>query len=250
MALYLIGLGLSDEKDITVKGLEAVKKCSKLYLENYTSFLQCSVKDLERFYKKKIQISDRDFVENHTKEILSEAKKGNVAVLVVGDPLIATTHVELLIEAKKQKIRTEVIHNASVVSAIGITGLHIYKFGKTVSIPYERKNVESPYDTLLENKRNGMHTLVLMDLKEKENVTIKEAIEYLLGLEQRKKKNVFTPETTCVGCARLGSKNATIKFGTALQLMKQKFGKAPYCLIVPGSLHFKEEEYLEMFRIR
>ena len=43
MTLYLIGVGLGDEKDITVRGLEYVKSCEEVYLENYTSFLQCSV---------------------------------------------------------------------------------------------------------------------------------------------------------------------------------------------------------------
>lgn len=37
--LYLIGLGLGDAKDITVKGLETLKKCKKVYLESYTSLL-------------------------------------------------------------------------------------------------------------------------------------------------------------------------------------------------------------------
>ncbi len=37
--LYLVGLGLSDETDITVKGLEVVKKASRVYLEAYTSIL-------------------------------------------------------------------------------------------------------------------------------------------------------------------------------------------------------------------
>ena len=37
--LYLVGLGLSDETDITVKGLEIVKKASRVYLEAYTSIL-------------------------------------------------------------------------------------------------------------------------------------------------------------------------------------------------------------------
>ena len=36
---YVIGLGLCDEKDITVRGLEAVKSCSRVYLEAYTSIL-------------------------------------------------------------------------------------------------------------------------------------------------------------------------------------------------------------------
>ena len=37
--LYIIGLGLGNEKDITVKGLEAVKRCNKVYMEAYTSLL-------------------------------------------------------------------------------------------------------------------------------------------------------------------------------------------------------------------
>lgn len=37
--LYLIGLGLGDAKDITVKGLEVVRRCSRVYLEAYTSIL-------------------------------------------------------------------------------------------------------------------------------------------------------------------------------------------------------------------
>lgn len=37
--LYLVGLGLADEKDITVRGLEVVKSASRVYLEAYTSIL-------------------------------------------------------------------------------------------------------------------------------------------------------------------------------------------------------------------
>lgn len=37
--LYLVGLGLADETDITVKGLEIVKKAERVYLEAYTSIL-------------------------------------------------------------------------------------------------------------------------------------------------------------------------------------------------------------------
>lgn len=37
--LYLVGLGLSDETDVTVKGLEVIKNASRVYLEAYTSIL-------------------------------------------------------------------------------------------------------------------------------------------------------------------------------------------------------------------
>ncbi len=103
--LYLIGLGLADEKDITFKGLEAVKKCKMLYLESYTSRLSCSKEALEKFYGKKIQLANREFVEN-AEQLLKEAKAENVALLVIGDPLCATTHWDILQRAKEQKIKT------------------------------------------------------------------------------------------------------------------------------------------------
>ena len=37
--LYLVGLGLADEKDITVRGLEIVRRAARVYLEAYTSIL-------------------------------------------------------------------------------------------------------------------------------------------------------------------------------------------------------------------
>ena len=43
--LYLVGLGLCDPSDITVKGLEVVKKASRVYLEAYTSILIASSKE-------------------------------------------------------------------------------------------------------------------------------------------------------------------------------------------------------------
>lgn len=37
--LYIIGLGLADEKDITVNGLEIVRRAERVYLEAYTAIL-------------------------------------------------------------------------------------------------------------------------------------------------------------------------------------------------------------------
>lgn len=63
MVLYFIGLGLGDAKDITVKGLEIVKKCSRVYLEHYTSILTCGQEELEKFYGRSVILADRDMVE-------------------------------------------------------------------------------------------------------------------------------------------------------------------------------------------
>lgn len=249
--LYLIGLGLGDEKDITVKGLEIIKKCSLVYLEGYTSKLQCSVKDLEAFYGKKIIIARRDDVEKDSNEILFAAKSKDVALLVVGDPMSATTHVDLLLRCKEQGIDCRVIHNASIFNAIGIVGLQLYKFGKTTSIVFPELNYkpETAYDVIKMNKRNGLHTLCLFDLKPEESryMVVDEAIEILLSIENKRKEKVFTEDTFCIGCARIGAKDAAIKSGKSKKLLKESFGRPPHCLIVPSRLHFMEEDALRLW---
>ena len=73
MTLYFIGIGLNDEKDISVKGLEAVRKCDSIYLENYTSALSCPIEALEKLYGKKIILADRELTEKKADEILEKA---------------------------------------------------------------------------------------------------------------------------------------------------------------------------------
>ncbi|HHI04007.1 MAG TPA: diphthine synthase, partial [Candidatus Woesearchaeota archaeon] len=91
MVLYFIGIGLYDEKDVSLRGLEVIKKCDVVYLENYTSILSCNVKKLEKLYGKKIILSSRDLVEKKAEEtILKDALSKNVAFLVIGDPMSAT----------------------------------------------------------------------------------------------------------------------------------------------------------------
>ena len=250
MPLYFIGLGLNSEKDITINGLEAVKKCDLIYLEDYTSILNCTKEPLEKFYGKKIISARRSLVESDENEIIENAKAKNVAFLVAGDPLAATTHIDLFLRAKKEGIRCRIIHNASIISAVGATGLQVYKFGKTTSIPLQNENVETPYDVLKDNLSLGLHTLFLLDLNPEEEkfLTINDAIRYLLKAELKKNEKIFTDKTICIGCARIGSENQVIKAGTAKDLLKHNFGKPAHCLIVPGKLHFMEEEMLKMWR--
>jgi len=254
MALYFIGLGLYDEKDISLRGLETLRKCKKVYLEDYTSVLLCSVEKLEKFYKKKIIIASRDLVEKKAEQtILKDAMKKDVAFLVVGDPISATTHIDLMMRAEQKKINCSVVHNASVFSAVGITGLQVYKFGKTTSIPFpeEKWRPETPYDVIKENKKIGLHTLVLLDLrpKEKKFMAVNDAVRYLFKIEEKRKGKVFTKNTVCLGCARLGSEKPCIIYGKASELVKQDFGKPMHCLIIPGKLHFAEKDAVERFKI-
>jgi len=244
MTLYMIGIGLSDEKDVTIRGLEAIKKCDVVYLESYTSKLGCSIEKLEKFYGKKIILADRDLVEKKAEEtILKGAKEKNVGFLVIGDPFGATTHIDLRLRAKKLGISVKVIHNASILTAIGVTGLELYKFGKTTSIPFHNEDVKSPIEVLHTNQVNHLHTLFLLDLDPINNnfMTIANAIDYLI-------KNNIGNKTKCIGCAGLGSEKPEIKSGTLEEVKSYNFTKFPQCLIIPSSLHFVEKEAFDMWK--
>lgn len=244
----MIGIGLNDEEDITVKGLNAVKNADYVYLEAYTSKLQILTNRLEKFYNQRINIADRDLVEKKADEILDKAKSERVAFLVVGDVFGATTHTDLFLRAKKQNIKVEVIHNASILNAIGITGLELYKFGKTTSIPYPEDNFkpETAYDVIKENQEMFLHTLALLDIKPDRNMTVNEGIQILLDIEKKRKEKVFTKDTMVLGCARIGGKHK-IKYGKAKDILKVDFGNPLHCLIIPNKLHFVEEEALQQW---
>tara|TARA_Y100000310_G_scaffold255649_1_gene263165 strand:+ start:2419 stop:3147 length:729 start_codon:yes stop_codon:yes gene_type:complete len=240
--LYLIGIGLGDERDITERGLELVRGADKVYLESYTSTLGVGKEALEKLYGCDVVICDREMAEQGMEKIVKESKKSNVAFLVIGDVFSATTHTNYLIEARKQKVEVEIVHNASVLTAVGVTGLQLYNFGKVTSIPYHHKDVKGPIDVLKMNQKNGMHTLFLLDLDPSEDrfLSVKEACQYLI-------ENKVDGKTLAVGCARLGRKDFVVKKGTLSSLQKVRFGDAPYSLVIPGKMHFAEEEGLEIW---
>jgi diphthine synthase len=264
----MIGLGLNDEKDVTVKGLEIIRKSSKVYLENYTSILRCSKADLEKLYGREVVLADRDVVEKRADEILDPAVDSDVAFLVIGDPMSATTHTDLMLRAAQKGVKVEVVHNASVLTAVGVVGLELYKYGRTTSIVFHSPgmDVQSHYDAVKDNKSRGLHTLCLVDIKVKEPsadelrkeipggfekprfMTVNEAVQSLLDIEEKRKEGIFTPDTLCVGCARLGGADMKIKAGKASELLSEDFGEPLHCLVVPGKLHFVEEEALELWK--
>ncbi|MBW2968383.1 diphthine synthase [Candidatus Woesearchaeota archaeon] len=255
MTLYMIGLGLHDENDITLKGLQIVRGAAKVYLEAYTSVLRCSKEDLEKLYGKNVEIADREFVEKTPDEMLELAESSDVAFLVVGDPMTATTHTDLMLRAAKKGVKVEIVHNAGVITAVGAVGLELYKYGKTTSIVFPEKDwdVQTHYDAVRDNLKMGLHTLCLLDIKMERAeshrfMTVNQAIQSLLDIEKKRGEGVFTDDTLCVGCARLGSPDQTIIAGKAHDLLGKEFGEPLHCLIVPGKLHFIEEEALELWK--
>ncbi len=245
-------MGLHDEFDLSLRALEILKNSDEVFLESYTNFLNVSPEKLKKITGKKAIILNRSDVEEHPeKNVLKNSKTKNVSLLVSGDPMVATTHLDLVLRAKKSGIPVKIIHSSSISSAIAETGLQLYKFGRTTSLVFPERSYfpKTPYDVLKENKKSGLHTLLLLDVKsdQKKFMSVSEAIEVLLKIEEEKKEKIFTKKTRCVGVARLGSDGQIIKYGSAEELQKTNFGKPPHVLVVPGKMHFMEEEALERY---
>ena len=273
MVLYLIGLGLCNEKDITVKGLEYIKQSDYIYMEYYTSILGIDSAKLEEYYGKKIILADREMIEiGFDKEILEKAKLSKVSLLVVGDPFSATTHIDLYLRCIHEGVKVEVVNNASILNSIGITGLSLYRFGETVSIPFftEKWRPYSFYDKICRNYKNDLHTLILLDIKVKEIseenlakgkkiyekprfMTVNQALEELLEASEKSEivlenKGLINEDNLCYGVARIGSENQIIKAGKIKDIIKYDFGKPLHSIVLCAkTLSSIEKEVVEFY---
>ncbi len=246
--LIFIGLGLYDEKDISVKGKELVKSADYVFCEFYTS--QLAGADLETIKKElgiDIRMLSREEVESKAIP-LEAASKGRTVFLTAGDPMAATTHVDLRLRAQDRGLSTRLVHSSSIFSAApSALGVQHYKFGKTVTMPFPRESYpRSPYDNITTNKRNGFHSLVLLDIDGAGNryMTVNEGIEVLLELEENHNKKTITGDTVLAGLARVGSNNPSLKAGYPEYILEHDFGGGLQCMVVFGDLHFMEIESL------
>lgn len=267
MVLFFVGLGLGDEKDITVRGLEVVRKSERVYLEAYTAILGIGQERLEAFYGKKLILADRTMVEQNSSEIIRGADKADVAFLVVGDALAATTHHDLMLRAIDEGVTVQVIHNASIMNACASSGLQLYNFGQTISIPFFDGNwrPDSFYDKIKVNMDAGLHTLCLLDIKVKEQsvanmvkglavfdppryMSINQAIEQLLEIEEKRKLKVCGKDVMCIGMARVGQSTAKTVSGSMEEVLKIDFGSPLHSIVIPGPvLHDIEKNMFEFF---
>jgi len=245
--LYLIGIGLKPTH-LSLEAVEALTECEKVYLENYTSKYSSGSRDgLEDFIGKSVTNLSREQVEEEFTKILEEAKNKKIALAVFGNPMNATTHLQIILDAKKEGVKVEIIPGLSVFEFVAFTGLERYKFGKTTSIVFHEDNFEpeSFYDIIIENKNIGLHTLCLLDIKKDDEklMNINHAISLLERIEVKREEN-YLGESIIVGLAGLGSDNQQIKAGTMDQMKKNNFNIYPQSLIVCGKLNEKEVEGL------
>jgi len=251
--LAFVGLGLAPE-DIPIRALKFLKNCDEIYLENYTSLIPgLTAQNVSSLIGKDVTpVSRRDLEEENGDKLIKAAMEGKVvALLVPGDPFVATTHVAIRLRAEKLGVRTVVYNAPSILTAvIGATGLQPYKFGRIVTIVYPEEKYgffpKTPYEVLRDNLARGLHTLFLLDLKLEQGLamTVGEAARLLLEMEQRIGEGVLNDNTLGVGLARIGTSNARVLAATLSELASVDLGPPPHSLVIPGKLHPLEAEAL------
>jgi diphthine synthase len=232
MTLTLIGTGVSF--DLTLSAIEALKTCHEAYIETYTNPIDTEkIKNLEHMIGKSITLLDRSHLESSF--LVDKAKSADICILASGDPLTATTHITLVIEAKQKSIPVRVIHNSSIHSIVPAkAGLQIYRFGKTASLVNPRPNYKptSSLDVIRENLKRDLHTLVLLDT-EPTPMEAKAALEMLSEFDK------------VIVLSRVGHEDEKLSFGKISELKDQSLGRVPFTIIIPAKLHPMEQEFLQ-----
>lgn len=231
------------------------------------SYLTVTVQ--ESFYGRPVIVADREMVESSSDEILEGADKLDIAFLVVGDPFGATTHTDLVLRAQELSIPTKSIPNASILNAIGATGLQLYNFGQTVSMVFftDTWKPASFYDRIRENATIGLHTLVLLDIKVKEQslenmargrkiyeppryMTVSQCAQQMLEIEEDKKEGVYHEDSLAIGCARVGADDQKFACGTLRELSDVDLGAPLHSLVLLGKrAHELERDYIRSFAV-
>lgn len=249
--LSFVGLGLYDETDISIKGLKELKQCDRIFAEFYTSKLgRFDLQLFEEMIGKKIEVLSREETEKGDK-IIEAASQNKVALLTGGDPMIATTHIDLRLRAIKEGISATIIHSSSVATAVpGILGLQNYKFGRTTTLAFPEKEYfpTSPYSVIKTNKENGLHSLILLDIQADRHryMTANEGFELLLQMEKQLKKHLISNDTLACVVARAGAADTMAVANTIHHLQSMDFGPPLHTIVIPGNLHFMEIEALEL----
>lgn len=233
--LFLISLGISDEKDMSLRALEVARNCDHLFFERYTSNIATNCEKLKNLIGKDVKELKREDIEDGCEKIIDLAKDKNVGILIPGDVFAATTHITLVIEARKMGIDVKIIHGSSIFTAISSTGLQLYKFGRATTLPNFR--AESIKEIVDENRKMGLHTLLLLDPE----IKIRDAIHRICDEGIVKDNEKIVVYSNYKG-------EEIILYDTPKNLLNiETEEERQYSIIIPGKIHFMEEEALELF---
>lgn len=252
--LWFVGLGLADERGLSEQALEALRAADRVFAEEYTAVAPTGT--LQRLADRlghPVERLDRAQLESERPVLDALARSGRVALLVVGDPFAATTHVALRIAAERAGHTWRYLPNASILSAAaGFLGLMHYRFGRTVSLPFPSPGFapRSPLEQVAANRSRGLHTLVLLDLAPQEGrfLLAGDALRALAAGEAG--ESGVAPETPVAVAARVGQESAAGWFAPLERLRDVDFGPPLHVVVVPAELHFEEAAALERYRLR
>lgn len=250
-SFILIGAGLDPKRHLTSEAIAALRSVSKVFAERYTSVLPDGWEDvIGSVSGKSIEVLDRKAVEEE-RIILSACSRSDVALVVPGDALTATTHIHIVDEAEKRGLYVRIIPGISIMSvAPGLLGLQGYKFGRTVSLPRWREGFAptSPLKGIIENLNMGLHTLLLLDT-EPEAMIASEAASQLIKIVEAEKCSEISKDTMLCAIARACFDDQRLAFVSLGKLASIDLGPPPHALVLPGELHFMEKERLDRIKV-
>ncbi len=253
--LWLVGIGPGCLENMSTRAITAAKTADHRFLEGYTSILpQDSLEKLEGIIGS-WELRMRTSIENPD-NLLSLAKREKVALLIVGDPLQATTHVDLQLRCEEEGVRCEIVHGISITTiATGAVGLQSYRFGRqcTFAYPYGDYLPTSPLEIILSNRERDLHTLALLDLDptgsgegDQQPMQPLAAMDVLRKMANR--LDVDVEEWCIVLCSDMGTADTKIVSGTPKQIAAIEEGRI-HCLVIPASLHDVEAAAIQRWRL-
>lgn len=253
--IRFVGLGLSIDT-ITLGALHRLLSCSKIYLDVYTSLWFPSVKLLAEILRsfgiEVVEASRKELEGASVKIVVEEATSKDICIAVAGDPMIATTHSAIVVEALGKGVGAEVLPATSILNtAVSISCLQSYRFGKMVTVVKPKNGIiyEYPLHIIKMNRGLNLHTLVLLEIDVESGyyMTPREALEILLEIQKRVGDEVITENDKVVILRALGSKSASVSVETAKEIIGKSYEKTLYTLIIPAkTLHPVEEECLRV----
>lgn len=248
--IHILGMGLRGVDSVTLGEMRILSRCEKIYFETYTSVSpEGAASEISSITSKHIFLLGREDVENPA-ALLREAAGHDICIIITGDPLSATTHNQLRMDAVAAGVAVNVVENASILTTLpGKVGLLPYRMGPPVSLPFLAENFSprSVLDKLARNRNMGFHTMILLDLRDNRTMYPEEAFSYLKQLEEKHGTGVVRDDSMFIVATKVSQAGESLSYGTFEKLSEISWKSSPSTLIFPADLTENESEFMRLF---